>query len=347
MRGESFVFENTKEYKFFGNIIPKKIIKVISYNKNVEKKRGGVVKYQENIDFIINYKKGTIRRTINSKIPNYINYKIKYDKNNKFHFYGGEKRNPPLNIPFQVFIDYSYDNDNDIIKSKAYMLEYADRLENDVLNVILIGDSIGESSDTEEHYLHNNRNKNNFMTYIKNTFNTLYKNKLHLKNYSKGGTSVEYLKKRLGDIVNEKPDIVIVEFGMNGHLWGSNNFDKWKSIMNTTIQELIFQDIQPILIGFPQQNRDWYRENKILTLMYNSALKRIAKDNYIPFVDIYIIFRDIENKSVIKDIMADNIHHPNSFGHKIYYNAILPFFLKEDTSSINISNFIKLEENYK
>ena len=80
--------------------------------------------------------------------------------------------------------------------------------------------------------------------------------------------------------------------------------------------------VDVILIVFCQQNMTWDQENVEATKLYNEALKEIADRNNIYFADVYTVFDKVGNvKPLSTDVMADFIHHPTEWGHKLYLTS--------------------------
>ena len=73
IEGESFVLANTVSSNFlFASIIKGSV----SVRSTYLRSDSGSINYTEGIDFAIDYKKGTIARTLNSRIPNYSNHPL-------------------------------------------------------------------------------------------------------------------------------------------------------------------------------------------------------------------------------------------------------------------------------
>lgn len=132
-------------------------------------------------------------------------------------------------------------------------------------------------------------------------------------------------------MINEKPDIVIVEFGMNDHVISDSlspeNLESFQVDMNNIVQLLQNAGIDVVLVGFFQQNDDWEMENKDATDKYNAILEAVAKDNNVYFADIRNKYKAVSKyKDIYEDVTADYMHHPSNWGHMIYVSVILPVF---------------------
>ena len=111
------------------------------------------------------------------------------------------------------------------------------------------------------------------------------------------------------------------------------------------IKKIKKSGIDIILVGFFQQNPQWdYETNRAqnckLTRVYNNKLIAIAKRNGIYFADIYNQFERFAIKSKYSDLMADYIHHPTDFGHKLYYLITVPLLLFNNAKESELLEFI-------
>ena len=135
----------------------------------------------------------------------------------------------------------------------------------------------------------------------------------------------------LSEVIDAKPDIVIVEFGMNDHVipdsLSTEMLESFRVDMNNIVNSLQDAGIDVILVGFFQQNDVWELENITATDKYNFLLESIAKENNVYFADIRKKYMAINKvKNIYEDVTADYMHHPSVWGHMIYMSEILPVF---------------------
>lgn len=147
-------------------------------------------------------------------------------------------------------------------------------------------------------------------------------------------------------MIGAKPDIVIVEFGMNDHAifdsLSTEMLETFRVDMNNIVKLLQNAGIDVILVGFFQQNSDWELENKVAADEYNAILESVAKNNNVYFADIrnkYIAVSKVKN--LYEDVTADYMHHPSDWGHMIYTSEILPVFnIDGQMRPIDINGFV-------
>lgn len=289
-------------------------------------------KYYE--DFIVDFNKQTLKRTKNSSIKDYGMHHVSLDKHGKFIF-EYSPLHPEQNFDYQFYVKYKCERELKLVRCKSSRL--SEKLKNKFANsqnvkACLIGDSIACGADTSSFRYNNFDASNNFLSYFKNFLEDIYSNNVETLLLAKGGAMIDFIEENVDKLLSFAPDIVLIEFGMNDHL----NVDKahfryYVETLESFITLLRNKGIEIVLVGFFQQNQSWNIENPSLTKKYNNALRKIASKHKIFFADIYSVFKKFSKiKNIDEDILADFIHHPNDFGHKIYASVILPYFLLEN-----------------
>jgi len=299
---------------------------------------GNKIFYKENVDYLIVDK--SIRRTLNSRIPDYLNHKVSFDESSKFTWQAEPNRNPQLNIPFLLCVDYSTFDKGAIIMPDPHISDkLKENLSNkDTIKIVSIGTSVTAGAHTFSSYFKNDIS-DTYPELLAKGIDKIYGTTTVIKNISRGGSCLDYLLLNLDSIILEKPNIVIIEFGMNDHVWNSdvNSFIKNYELCLDEFQK---EDIDIVLVGFFQQNIEWKQENDSLTKIYNDHLKRLCNRRCIYFADIYNCFGLIENKNIYQDLTGDYLHHPSTFGHVLYYKSIMPYFLKQPIFESELVNLL-------
>ncbi|HAS40878.1 MAG TPA: hypothetical protein DCS93_10380 [Microscillaceae bacterium] len=338
MQGETFGLRDTSAKKFLHK--PAQIRQVYSYDKNGKKNLHNVT------DFKVDYLNGTIRRTEKSSIPDYNNHKVVYNADGTFTFQSSP-RNPELNVCHQVFVDYKYVKPVFKVQSQIKFLsdQFKQKLNtNDTVKILLIGDSIGGGAQTISDYFNSPVDTSTFLYYLKHQLFHLYPSQIVTINLSVGGEGAVLFGDNADKIVRMNPDVVIVEFGINDHMLGQSFSGVFENSFEYGIDKLKQAQIDIVLVGFFQQNKDWDIERPEFTRSYNQILQDLAQKHNLYFADIYQAFNKITSKDINEDLMADYIHHPNDFGHKIYYSCIIPAFLMQDTYCDKLDNFVSVPD---
>lgn len=336
MIGETFVLSNMDQNHFIKkNISNLKIYSIDSVrNKHF---------WKENIDYIVEDNK--VKRTINSNIPNFSKHNVVYNNDGSFTF-NSSPRNPSLNIPYQLYADYKF-YDLEIIKgeyNKTFLSkDLKDKLKNKKqIKIGVIGTSITAGAHTLEEF-HHNSDKESYSYLLGAGIKKLYGNNVIITNYSKGGSSIDYLDTVFKNVLEDHNDLVLIEFGMNDHLSSSweSGILTFESNITSAIEKFKVQNIDVIIVGFFQQNPLWDLEFSNSTIAYNQLLHNICEKYNCYFADVNKEFSKFSQTKINQDFCGDFMHHPTSFGHLLYYKTIVPAFLDKEATDGFLYSLIK------
>ena len=334
--GESLVFNNTE-----GNCLIKNNISNLTLY-SIDSKRNRIY-YKENIDYVVT--KNRIKRTINSSIPNFAGHNVVTNLEGTFTF-GYSPRNPSLTIPFHVYADYNFEDVETVYGefNKNFLSpSLKEKLNNkEDIKIGSIGTSITSGAHTLEKFYFDS-DKQSYIYLLANAINKIYKNDVSVKNYSQGGSSVSDAFNLLPTMLEDKNDIIVIEFGMNDHI-GSNwsaNISSFEDKLGTLIDKFQQSGTNVIIVGFFQQNQNWDLEFEGSTFIFNQVLSNLAKKYNCYFADINGEFSKYSQKKINEDLCGDFMHHPTSFGHLLYYKTLIPVFLSENKSDGFVYDLLK------
>lgn len=197
----------------------------------------------------------------------------------------------------------------------------------------------------------------NYINLLKSKFNGIIRNTARF-----GNTIIRGITKLKDDVVNNKPDVVLLEYGGNDcdFNWDEvcsnpnaihkpkTDFDTFESKLKETLNFLKNNNITSVVMTLPPLNADRYlkwisknntlAETNILKWLgtvtkiyqwqekYSSAVLKIAEDTNTKCIDIRGAF--LQYPDFTKLLCLDGIH-PNEFGHKIIANKIIDFILSD------------------
>ncbi|MFC4478242.1 SGNH/GDSL hydrolase family protein [Flavobacterium chungangensis] len=298
--------------------------------------------FTEKVDYIIEGNK--LRRTKNSKIPNFDEHVVVYNDDGTFTF-NSFPRNPPLTIPFQLYADYDF-SDFDSIYGNLDKSFLSEKLKNKIakrekIKIGVIGTSITAGAHTLEQFYHNS-DKDSYPYLIKKAIEKLYRNEVVITNYSQNGSSIDYLGDVFPTALKDNNDLMFIEFGMNDHIysWWKSNLPNFELTMSNSVDRFKTHGIDVIMVGFFQQNQSWDLEFINSTIEYNQSLSNVSKKYNCYFADVNKEFSKYSQPKINQDFCGDFMHHPTSFGHLLYYKTIIPAFLKEDVNDGFIYNLV-------
>jgi lysophospholipase L1-like esterase len=281
----------------------------------VSGKAGGVV-YEEGRDFVVDYGKGTISRTADSRIPDYsthVLYDLKDFDHTKFTDWGNHK--------FFVWADYETTNGkawaqpND---QSQYLASVRRKLEaGGPFKIASYGDSITAGGEASEEQF---RFQQRYAQHLRTLFP---KAEITVQDVSISGYSsqqgIDWFDKYLGTV--EKPDLVLVGFGMNDHNIGGPEpaeFERRIVALVELIRERKGADV--ILFSAFPPNENWHYGTHRMG-EFATATKQAAAEAKCAYVDVFSTCQMVLARKDQSSLLGNNINHPNDFGHWLYEQA--------------------------
>lgn len=312
IEGESFVLANTSTSNFLFASIVKGSVRVRSTYLPSD---SGSITYQEGIDFTIDYKNGTIARTENSRIPNYANHplfeKINFDQNNFSNY---------SNNPYFIWVDYAT-RKKDLLVQATYQSNYLAGLKNKLLrgslvNIISSGNSIAAGGEASREVL---RYQNRWVDYLRKQYPNAT---IQLEDASLPGYTTSEAILKWDAIVGQKnPDLILLGWGMNEANVGGITPSEYKNNLIALAQKSKqYKNAEVIIYSCFRPNENWrYASHKME--LYTAAAKEAAAAANCAYIDVYGVYEKVFARKDQPSLLANNINHPNNFGHWLYFSA--------------------------
>lgn len=276
------------------------------------------IHYEAGRDYIVDNKRGQIRRTAESRIPDFRTnalFGVEDFDHGKFPAYGNGK--------FFVFIDYKIKDKNDWPK-QASQIEFLSKTHEKLqrggeVKIIVFGDSIIAGGEATEPKLI-------FWQRWADALQHKYpRTKIEAINGATGGDRTSEGLARLAEkVLNQKPDLVLIAFGMNDHnIAGFGTpLETFTNNLATMIDRIRKETGSEIILcsTFPP-NPKWHYGSHNMEA-YALATEQLARQKRCAFADIYHNWLAIESKKKPEDLLANNINHPNDFGHWIFFEVL-------------------------
>jgi lysophospholipase L1-like esterase len=139
-----------------------------------------------------------------------------------------------------------------------------------------------------------------------------------------GDATVQGLQRLQEKVVQQKPDLVLVGFGMNDHNREGYGvpLDKFTVNLRTLIGRIRADTGAEIVLfsAFPP-NPKWHFGSHNMEA-YADATERVAREEHCAFADVYHFWMSLAARKKPEDLLANNINHPNDYGHWIYFEAL-------------------------
>jgi acyl-CoA thioesterase-1 len=146
--------------------------------------------------------------------------------------------------------------------------------------------------------------------------------KVTLSNLGVAGRTAEWGLKQLARVIAEKPDLVVIAFGMNDPV-SSEQFQKTNLEILTRLQMEIPQ-ADLIFVSGMNNNPIWRDPTKIPG--FHEALKNLIRPNVI-LANITTPWEKLLTRKNFSDLSGNNVNHPNDFGHRLYSEILFSLFI--------------------
>ena len=312
IQGESLVLAATQPGRLcFDSLVKKTVIVRTTYQRQFANSKI----YIEGVDYIVDYDKGEIQRTIHSSIPDYSKH-VLYEKKDFDH----TKFTDFSNHPYFVWVDYVTKNGERLAKpndQSKYLVNFRKKLESgQALSTVSYGNSItagGEASSIEYRF------QAIYGNYLKSIFP---QSNFKIEDVSIPGYSskqgIEWWDTYIGKTT---PDLVLVGWGMNDHNKGGNSPEQFKKNLIKLVGMIKERKNAEVILysAFPP-NDDWHYGSHSMEL-YAEATKQAAIEAHCAYVDVYSTWMKVFKRKDQSSLLGNNINHPNDFGHWLYAQA--------------------------
>ena len=310
---ESVVLAGTTQAKLMGTgILPASVTVRSTYLP-------AGTRYERERDYVLDPAAGTIARTGDSRIPDFAT-NILFGKENfdhsQFPGYG--------NLPFTVYVEYAATDLPKLAKPTEQAAQLANtraRLDaGGPFKIIAYGDSISAGGEASHESM---RFQNRYGAHLTLRFP---KARITVETTATGGDNTVQGLARLKDkVLSRKPDLVLIGFGMNDHnragVGGVEpaQFRANLEAMVNTIRDRTGADVI-LLSAFPPHPQWAYGTNRMQD--YAAATKAAADSTGVAYADVYPVWMKVLERKDPSSLLANNINHPNDFGHWLYFEAL-------------------------
>lgn len=148
-----------------------------------------------------------------------------------------------------------------------------------------------------------------------------FRGEVVMKNLAVGGTDTGWGLSQIDKVVEAKPDLVILAFGMNDSAGRSpDSYRENTKNMIAKIREKL-PECEFILVASMLGNRDWIRLKAEYFPQYRDALKELIGPG-IALADLTAIWAGFLELKQDWDQTGNGVNHPNDFGHRVYAQVI-------------------------
>ncbi|QEG40124.1 Arylesterase precursor [Roseimaritima ulvae] len=155
-----------------------------------------------------------------------------------------------------------------------------------------------------------------------------YKSSVELTNLAVGGTSTPWGLTQMPKVVEAKPDLILLAFGMNDSAGRSaEEYGENISRMIATARESL-PDVEFILIAPMLGNRDWTTLKHDVFPQYRDQLASLCEPG-IALADMTSVWHEMLERKQDHDLTGNGVNHPNDFGHRVYAQVLSALLIDE------------------
>jgi len=274
------------------------------------------VEYEAGRDFVADFTNGTLQRAADSRIPdfrtNVLYGQQKFD-HTKFPGFG--------NTRFFAFADYSYIPGVrwPELGPRVSLLKRtrAKLAAGEPVKIVAFGDSITAGGDATRPEL----------IFWQRWADDLQRKhpraQIAVLNGATGGDStVQGLQRLQTKVLDQKPDLVLIGFGMNDHNRGGVPIPQFELNLRQMIARVRSEAGAEVVLfsAFPPNPRWEFGTHRIEE--YAAATERVARETACAYADVFDNWQAVAARKKPEDLLGNNINHPNDFGHWIYYRVL-------------------------
>lgn len=149
-----------------------------------------------------------------------------------------------------------------------------------------------------------------------------YGSPVTLKNRAIAGWSIANGLQDLDALLAEKPDLIILAYGMNDV--GRRN-PEWFREQNAEYLKRVHAanpDIEVVLVASMTGNREWIHTPNEMFPAYRDVLKSFVGPG-VALADLTSVWMWLDESKVHLDLTGNGLNHPNDCGHRLYAQVIL------------------------
>ncbi|MFT5324652.1 MAG: acyl-CoA thioesterase-1 [Planctomycetaceae bacterium] len=188
------------------------------------------------------------------------------------------------------------------------------------VSIVLIGDSISSGCNASG-WAGGAPYQPSFPGLLREHLEARYKSDVNMTNPSVSGKDTRWVLSAIDLVVEPRPDLVIVAFGMNDAAGRSaKEYQANTKAVITKIREKL-PNTEFILVATMLGNRDWPRLKQELFPQYRDALKELCEPG-IALADMTSIWTEFLKRKQDWDLTGNGVNHPNDFGHRVYAQVL-------------------------
>lgn len=153
-----------------------------------------------------------------------------------------------------------------------------------------------------------------------------FDSKIIFKNFSVGGQTSSWGVSEIAKIIPEKPDLLIIAFGMNDASFRAPS-EYYAGNIKKQIEKIkqAAPDCEIILVATMTANPQWTCYSLEHYEGYRDVLLKM-REKGIAVADVTSLWKKALERKTFYDLTGNGVNHPNDFGHRLYAHVLIELF---------------------
>ena len=154
-----------------------------------------------------------------------------------------------------------------------------------------------------------------------------YGAKVTVVNLAVGGTTSAWGLQTIGKVIEAKPDLVILAFGMNdaGGVPAADYQANTKGMLAAVGKAL--PEAECILVASMLGNEDWTALRRERFPEFRDALAALVRPG-VALADMTTVWIEMRKRKKDRDLTGNGVNHPNDFGHRVYAQVLSSLLIR-------------------
>jgi lysophospholipase L1-like esterase len=136
-----------------------------------------------------------------------------------------------------------------------------------------------------------------------------------------GDSTVQGLARLTEKVIAQKPDLVLIGFGMNDHNISGVPVPAFSDNLRKLVDRVRAESgAEVVLFSTFPPNPKWHYGSHNMAA-YAKATEAVAREKHCAFADVFGLWQKLNKRKKPEDVLGNNINHPNDYGHWIYLQA--------------------------
>ena len=276
----------------------------------------GTTNYIEGRDYVVDYSRGALRRTQDSRLPDFrknLLFGQEDFDHGKFPGFG--------NGGFFAFVDYTFrQTESWPVQAKQTKFLGATKKKlclGQEVRIVAFGDSISAGGDASKpEFIFWRRWADELQRNYPKAYVTA------VNGATGGDSTVQGLQRLESKLLQENPDLVLIGFGMNDHNVGGVAIPQFEKNLHEMIARIRHSTHAEIVLfsAFPPNPKWKFGTHRMED--YAATTARVARESACAYADVFHNWQSLAERKKPEDLLGNNINHPNDFGHWIYFQVL-------------------------